>query len=162
MPRTARAIVGGYCYHLINRGNNQTRVFHEHSDYAAFLSLVAETQQRLVMPVLAACLAPNHNALRAGLVARAEQWRWGSLSWRTTRGTWQIELTRSAVPLPDNWANYVNEPQTPAEVESIRTCIQRQRPFGAEGWVEHQAADRGLLHSLAPLGRPRRERGIVK
>lgn len=225
MPRTARAIVGGYCYHLINRGNNQAHVFHEHSDYAAFLSLVAKTQQSLTMPILAACLMPNHlhlvvrptghsdlarwthrlftthvrrhhrkyqsngrlwqgrfkafliqeddhlitvmryverNALRAGLVACAEDWPWGSLRWRVMQGPWQIELARSAVPLPDNWATYVNEPQTPAEVESIRTCIQRQRPFGAEGWVEQQAADRGLLHSLAPLGRPRRRCGTVK
>jgi hypothetical protein len=60
MPRTARAIVGGYCYHLINRGNNQACVFHEHADYAAFMSLVAETQQRIFVPILAACLMPNH------------------------------------------------------------------------------------------------------
>jgi putative transposase len=219
MPRTARSIVGGNCYHVINRGNNQARVFHEHADYAAFVSLVSSTQERLAMPILAACLMPNHlhlvvrpfehgdlarwahrvftthvrrhhrkyettgrlwqgrfkafliqedhhlltviryverNALRAGLVARAEHWRWGSLRWRTTQSSLQMELAHSPVPLPDNWIRYVNEPQTPAELESIRTCIQRQRPFGAEGWVEGQASQLGLMHTLAPLGRPRR------
>jgi putative transposase len=98
----------------------------------------------------------ERNALRAGFVARAEHWRWSSLRWRTTQGSWQIELAQSPIPLPDNWVNYVNEPQTPAELESIRTCIQRQRPFGTDGWVEGQASELGLLHTLAPLGRPRR------
>jgi REP element-mobilizing transposase RayT len=28
MPRTARASVGDYCYHVINRGNARTEVFH--------------------------------------------------------------------------------------------------------------------------------------
>jgi len=219
MPRTARAIVGGNCYHLINRGNNQAQVFREYADYAAFLSLIGEMQQSLVVPILAACLMPNHlhfvvrpidrgdlarwtqrlftthvrrhhqkyqtsgrlwqgrfkafliqedhhlitvmryverNALRAGLVARAEDWRWSSLRWRTLQSKSQVDLAESPVTLPDSWINYVNEPQTSAEVESIRTCIQRQRPYGADDWVAHQASDLGLLHTLAPLGRPRR------
>ena len=28
MPRTARASVGDYCYHVINRGNARAEVFH--------------------------------------------------------------------------------------------------------------------------------------
>jgi putative transposase len=218
MPRTARAIVGGYCYHLINRGNNQAAVFHEWADYAAFLSLIAETQQRIELPILAACLMPNHihlvvrpvgdddlahwthrvftthvrryhrkyqstgrlwqgrfkafpiqqdhhlitvlryverNALRAALVERAELWDWGSLRWRTMGCPWRIDLARSPVPLPENWVAYVNEPQTRGEVESIRTCIQRHRPFGAQDWVEREVGNLGLTQSLAPLGRPR-------
>jgi putative transposase len=35
-------------------------VFHEQVDYAAFLSLVAAAQSRLAVPLLAACLMPNH------------------------------------------------------------------------------------------------------
>lgn len=225
MPRTRRAIVGGHCYHLINRGNGQAQIFHERADYAAFLSLVTETQPCIELPILAACLMPNHvhlvvrpvndddiarwthrvftthvrrhhrkyqtsgrlwqgrfkaflieqdrhlitviryverNALRAGLVARAEDWHWGSLRWRVAPGPWHIALTRSPVPLPDNWIAYVNEPQALTEVESIRTCIQRQRPFGVENWVERQAHDLGLQHSLAPLGRPRRKHPDAK
>ena len=225
MPRTARAIVGGYCYHLINRGNNQARIFHEQADYAAFLSIVAETQQCLAVPILAACLMPNHlhlvvrpighedlarwthrlftthvrrhhrkyrtagrlwqgrfkafliqedrhlitvmryverNALRAELVARAEHWLWSSLRWRTTQCSWQIELAPSPILLPDDWVSYVNEPQTLAEVEAIRTYIQRQRPFGADRWVEDKASDLGLLHTLASFGRPRRNPAIEK
>jgi hypothetical protein len=28
MPRTARAAVGDYCYHVINHGNGRAEVFH--------------------------------------------------------------------------------------------------------------------------------------
>jgi putative transposase len=60
MPRTARAIVANYCYHVLNRSNDRKDVFREPSDYAAFLSLLRDAQERLSLPVLAACLMPNH------------------------------------------------------------------------------------------------------
>jgi len=37
MSRTARASVGGVCYHFINRGNNRAEVFRKDEDFAAFL-----------------------------------------------------------------------------------------------------------------------------
>jgi len=60
MPRTARASVGGICYHVINRGNAQNEIFHKPADYQAFIELVEEACQRLPMRVLAYCLMPNH------------------------------------------------------------------------------------------------------
>jgi putative transposase len=60
MPRTARASVGGICYHVINRGNNRARIYHDQSDYRAFVRLVELACQRLPMRVLAYCLMPNH------------------------------------------------------------------------------------------------------
>jgi REP element-mobilizing transposase RayT len=60
MPRTARAIASGFCYHLINRANMKARLFHEAADYEQFLALIARAQARLHVPMLAACLMPNH------------------------------------------------------------------------------------------------------
>ena len=60
MPRTARASVGSQCYHVINRGNARSPVFHDSSDYQAFVRLIAEACTRLPLDVLAACLMPNH------------------------------------------------------------------------------------------------------
>jgi putative transposase len=60
MPRTARAIVANYCYHVINRGNRKATVFHEPADYRQFLGLMAQAQRRSPVPMLAACLMPNH------------------------------------------------------------------------------------------------------
>ena len=60
MPRTARASQGGYCYHVLNRGNARNEVFHKDEDYAAFLQLLIEASQRVPMRLLAYCLMPNH------------------------------------------------------------------------------------------------------
>src|ERR1041384_5652026 len=60
MPRTARSILPGYCYHVINRSNNRARIFHDDADYAAFMAFLAEAQQRFSASLLAACLMPNH------------------------------------------------------------------------------------------------------
>lgn len=219
MPRTARSIVRNHCYHLINRGNGQARIFHNRLDYSAFVELIAEAQERLPLPLLAACLMPNHihlvvqpkadddlarwthwlftthvrrhhnkygtngrlwqgrfkafviqqddhllsvlryverNALRANLVQRAERWRWGSLHWRIAS---QSPLMLADWPLrtPHNWVEYVNRPQSPQELEAIRTCVNRQRPFGSRAWVEQKARDLGLSHALNRPGRPCRK-----
>src|SRR5208337_4072853 len=33
MPRTSRASAGGYCYHVLNRGNARAEVFHKDQDF---------------------------------------------------------------------------------------------------------------------------------
>lgn len=60
MPRTARASVGDVCYHVINRGNGRSCVFHKQADYAAFVELIGEACARRPMRVLAYALMPNH------------------------------------------------------------------------------------------------------
>ena len=71
MPRTARASAGGICYHVLNRGNGRTNVFHEEDDYQAFVSLIEDACQRLPMHVLAYCLMPDHFHLACGPTPRA-------------------------------------------------------------------------------------------
>jgi putative transposase len=222
MPRTARAIVAGHCYHLINRGNKKARIFHERADFEQFLALIALAQERVAVPILGACLMPNHihlvvqpraggdlakwmhwaftthvrwyhskyqstgrlwqgrfkafsiqqdhhlltvmryverNALRANLVERAEDWQWGSLAWRRASPP-PLELAASPVPLPSYWRHLVNEPQSAVEVAEIRTCVNRQRPFGEADWVARQASELGLEQSMKPTGRPRRSRSV--
>jgi len=44
----------------------------------------------------------ERNALRANLVVRAEDWRWGSLAWRDA-GYPVSFLVVPPVPLPDDW-----------------------------------------------------------
>jgi len=60
MPRTARASVGGICYHILNRGNARAQVFHQDQDYDAFLRVLTQACHRLPMRILAYCLLPNH------------------------------------------------------------------------------------------------------
>jgi len=60
MPRGARAAQGGYCYHVLNRGNGRRTVFHKKGDYAAFVKLLGGAGERAGMRLLAYCLMPNH------------------------------------------------------------------------------------------------------
>jgi putative transposase len=60
MPRTARASLGGWCYHVLNRGNGRAEIFHQDDDYAAFVRLFEPACERLPMRILGYCLMPNH------------------------------------------------------------------------------------------------------
>ena len=42
----------------------------------------------------------------------------------------RLRLEPPPMPLPANWTEFVNQPQTAAELEAIRTSVNRQRPFG--------------------------------
>jgi putative transposase len=60
MPRPPRLILPNTCYHFLNRGNRQSTIFHDARDYDAFLALMCEANARFPIPVIAACLMPNH------------------------------------------------------------------------------------------------------
>ncbi|HEU4781166.1 MAG TPA: transposase [Steroidobacteraceae bacterium] len=60
MPRTSRAIVSDHCYHVINRGNNRADRFHDRHDFIQFLWLMAEAGDHIDLPMIGACLVPNH------------------------------------------------------------------------------------------------------
>jgi putative transposase len=97
----------------------------------------------------------ERNALRANLVERAEQWRWSSLC-PDRRETNSEILAAWPLPRPFNWIDIVNEPQTEAELEALRHCVQRGTPFGNEDWVATTASRLGLEASLRPRGRPKK------
>ena len=99
----------------------------------------------------------ERNAMRAKLVSRAQDWRWGSLNWRDCNRTPPM-LANSPTPLPSAWTEFVNQPQTAAELEAIRTSVNRQRPFGDAVWVREKARNAGLEQTLVGIGRPRRLR----
>lgn len=60
MPRKPRILRGNICYHVLNRGNGRSTVFHKDADYAAFLKLMKQASDRLPMRLLSYCLLPNH------------------------------------------------------------------------------------------------------
>ncbi|MBN1343623.1 MAG: transposase [Phycisphaerae bacterium] len=101
----------------------------------------------------------ERNALRANLVERAEHWRWGSL-WRRTRGDHaaQALLTPWPVEPPRDWLVRVNRPESQKDLEALRACVARGRPFGGKEWVEQTAQSLGLATTLRVRGRPRKRR----
>jgi putative transposase len=216
MPRTARATPGGYCYHVLNRGNARRTIFHKDGDYAAFVKLLRQAGERTPIRLIGYCLMPNHfhlvvwpvgdtdlsvymqwlmtahvrryhrhyhssghvwqgrfkvfpiqedlhlltvlryverNAVRAGLVERVEDWRYSSAAPRLITDP---DLHPGPVPRPADWLRHVNEPQTEAEVTSLRRCVQRGRPYGTPPWMVDTAQMLGIESSLRPRGRPRK------
>jgi putative transposase len=214
MPRAARDSLGGYCYHILNRGNGRSTIFRKQGDYAAFVQLLREAGERVDVRLLAFCLMPTHfhlalwprregdlsqfmmwlttahvrryhqqhqtsghvwagrfrgfpiqaddhlltvhryiegNPLRAGLVERAEDWRWSSAA--PDGEEWPV-LTAGPVRHPADWLRWVNKPLPQAEIEVLRECIRRRRPYGNPLWVRKTAAKMGLEASLRPRGRP--------
>ena len=101
----------------------------------------------------------ERNALRAGLVERAEEWQWSSL-WRRIHGTADERRWLAPWPLPEprGWARLVNAPQTDQELEAIRRSVIRGQPYGGEAWVQRTAKSLGLESTLRRRGRPRKER----
>jgi putative transposase len=96
----------------------------------------------------------ERNPVRAGLVARAQDWPWSSAAaWREGVPV----LHPGPVPRPADWLEYVNTPQTEAEVEALRECNRRRRPYGDPVWMQATAERLGLESSLRPRGRPRKK-----
>jgi putative transposase len=93
--------------------------------------------------------------LRAGLVGRAEDWKWGSLHQRTRYARDPL-LADWPLPQPSDWAEYVNLPQTEAEIEAIRRCLHRGSPYSDASWTEQTAEQLGLQSTLRRRGRPRK------
>jgi putative transposase len=48
------------CYHVLNRGNGRAEVFHKDGDFASFLNLMVEANERLPLRILGYVLLPNH------------------------------------------------------------------------------------------------------
>ena len=98
------------------------------------------------------CRYVERNALRAGLVARAEDWPWCSLADRA-RGRSPISLADWPVERPSDWADLV-QLDVAEETEDLRRAVNRSSPYGPEAWRVQVAGRLRLAPSLAPLGRP--------
>ena len=80
------------------------------------------------------CRYVERNALRAGLVERAEAWRWSSL-WRTSDGDVQ---------------------QQSLVLRRLRQSVVRSQPFGESEWMTAMIERFGLVSTIRNEGRPRK------
>lgn len=58
MPRIPRGQVAGHAYHVLNRGNGGTTVFHKDGDYTAFFDLLTTAKSKFPVKVFGVCLMP--------------------------------------------------------------------------------------------------------
>ena len=107
---------------------------------------------------LTVCRYVERNALRAGLVGKAEDWKWGSLArWCAHREPKPNLLTRWPISRSPNWLHRVNTPLSEKELKALRWSVKRGSPFGEETWVESTARRMSLESTLRPRGRPKKE-----
>lgn len=73
------------------------------------------------------CRYVERNALRAGLVKRAEDWRWGSL-WRWLQKPEPPPKLLSTWPLArlPNWVKRVNEALSEPELQAVRRYVHNE------------------------------------
>jgi len=93
---------------------------------------------------LTLCRYVERNPLRAGLVDTAEHWPWSSLSQRG-KNCDIPQLSDWPILQPSDWlarVNALNEEQR--DLEEVRLCIRRNRPYGERRWSEEVARTLGL------------------
>src|SRR5208283_3862634 len=101
----------------------------------------------------------EQNAVGAGLVARAEHWRWSGL-WARMHGEDAIKAILSPWPVERlvDWTDCVNAPLSAEEFGRVRVSSERGRPFGEDEWVKRTASELRLEHTIRPEGRPPKPR----
>ncbi len=104
------------------------------------------------------CRYVEGTALRAGLCARAEEWRWSSI-WRRKSGDAECRaaLCEWPIAIPKDWLRRVNRAERRRELETLRRCANRGQPYGSEAWVDRVTERFGLESAFRPRGRPYKE-----
>jgi len=100
----------------------------------------------------------ERNPLRAGLVKQAEDWQWGS-AWRRYNGRpVEKKLLTKFPDMPHGYRQWLNahDEGDKAELTSIRTSVNKGRPFGTEGWVEKVVKQFSLGSTMRGPGRSRK------
>jgi len=111
---------------------------------------------------LQVCRYVERNCLRAGLVKRAQDWKWssawirewGSIEQKRLLSDWPVEMLEGYL----EWVNTLEKDEED-RLEKIRYSIKRGRPFGDDSWIQNTAEKLGLLSTLRSRGGQRKTEG---
>ena len=103
------------------------------------------------------CRYVERNALTAGLVKRAERWRWSSL-WARKNGSDALKAILAPWPVnrPADWVRYLHATITQEELDRLRLCVNRGQPFGSESWTQRMVGRLHLEHTIRREGQPKK------
>jgi putative transposase len=126
-------------------------VGHGHLYQGRFKSFPVQTDAHL----LSVLRYVERNPVRAKIVARAEDYRWGSAHVRQSRGHELYPLLSPwPVARPSRWLATVNTPQSPEEEAMALQSIRRSSPMGDDLWRIATAQALNLGQTMRPRGRP--------
>ena len=94
----------------------------------------------------------ERNALTAGLVQKAEDWPYSSLSNNN-----RVPISKWPIEKPDDYLGYVNECISKKELESLKHCESKGLPYGNKKWVEKIIKKNNLEITARKVGRPRKK-----
>ena len=89
------------------------------------------------------------NPVRAGLVDHAIDWPWSSL---------RVPQVSDPLPVdvPTEWLQWIDQSLFDPELGTLRTCVNRQQPYGTKDWQAKIAVALGLESTMRKRGRPRK------
>ncbi len=95
----------------------------------------------------------ERNPLRAKLVRRAENWKYGSL-YRRLFSKKDNFLSSWPIEMPKDYLSFVNAKQPDEKV--IHLSVKKGRPYGRDLWVGGMIKKLGLEATIRPRGRPKK------
>lgn len=113
-----------------------------------FKSFPVETSEYL----LTVCRYVERNPVRAGLVERAEHWRWSSAGMREV-----VPLHEWPMERPPDWLDRVNVAEATEQLTAVRKSVTKGQPYGSEPWVDRMVRQWNLGATLRARGRPKKE-----
>lgn len=103
------------------------------------------------------CRYVERNPLRAGLVKSSADWLYGSAGQSALALDLQAPLADLPIPRRKDWRQWVDRPQSKTEEDALRRCIDQNRPFGDDRWLNKMRKTLGWREPLK-IGRPRKEK----
>jgi putative transposase len=100
----------------------------------------------------------ERNAVRANLVAKPEDWKWGS-AWLRMYGNDKQTKLLAELPfaIENNYFDWLNTIDTEKELEQMRNSVKRGVPYGRDRWVDAMVQKYGLESTVRTKGRPKKE-----
>jgi len=147
MPRIARAVARGFPHHVIQRGNNEEKVFFDKKDREQYLSLLKKYTDKWYLPILAYCLMTNHVHLLTKPKEEKSLYKMmqGDGLFKEGQRKDYRDFLRAGIP--------------EEEKNRIRYSTRAVRPFGSGIFINNMEKKLGRRFILKPPGRPRKKKG---
>lgn len=100
----------------------------------------------------------HRNPVNAGIVKRAEDWKWSSLFGGVTPDAPRVPIGAWPVSRRKDWTSWVNQPQTAKEEQALARSLDHGRPFGSDAWTARMEKAMAM-GPLRPRGRPPKAAG---
>ncbi|MFZ2522304.1 MAG: transposase [Minisyncoccia bacterium] len=95
----------------------------------------------------------EQNPLRAKIVKRAEDWKWGS-GFNRFNPSEKNFVSECPIDLPNDYRQWLNEVHEKDELENIRLSVEKSKPFGTISWVDKMVETFKLGLTTRLRGRP--------